>query len=308
MSDSLTVKDSMPHKLIFIFIDGIGLGEQTPHNPFCRPCLPFLTELLNTEIVSHVNICQSHLLLKGIDACLGVDGIPQSATGQTSLLTGQNAQKKIGFHYPAFPNKKLIDLIKQFSLLKQIKDKGLKTTFVNAYTPQFFEKVKERPYGLSVTTHCVLAAGLPFRYLDQLQTGNAVYWDITNRYLQKNYQDRIPIITPYLAGKRLATISSLYDLVLFESFLSDIIGHRNNLSLSMECLRMIDGFLKGVVENKDSATSILISSDHGNLEDATIGAHTRNPVPLLVLGPLAQAFESVQNISEITNVIVSDIF
>ena len=43
-------------------------------------------------------------LVKPVDPKLGVKGIPQSATGQTSLLTGVNAQGVLGYHKSGYPN------------------------------------------------------------------------------------------------------------------------------------------------------------------------------------------------------------
>ncbi|MDQ2998229.1 MAG: aminotransferase class I/II-fold pyridoxal phosphate-dependent enzyme, partial [Chloroflexota bacterium] len=43
------------------------------------------------------------MLFKAIDATLGVDGLPQSGTGQTALLAGFNAAALHGRHQPHVP-------------------------------------------------------------------------------------------------------------------------------------------------------------------------------------------------------------
>jgi phosphopentomutase len=48
---------------------------------------------------------------------------------------------------------------------------------------------------------------------------------------------------------------------------------------------------------------MLLTSDHGNVESIAAPAHTRNPVPLLVAGPAAQAFEGVRSIMDLADVI-----
>ncbi|MFH4242804.1 hypothetical protein WAI99_22005, partial [Acinetobacter baumannii] len=53
-------------------------------------------------------------------------------------------------------------------------------TFANAYTRRFFE---ERPRWVSATTVAVEAAGLPFRTLDDLRAGRALFHDFTNSEL-----------------------------------------------------------------------------------------------------------------------------
>ena len=45
--------------------------------------------------------------LLGLDARLGVPGLPQSATGQTTILTGHNGPAIIGEHYGPYPNQPL---------------------------------------------------------------------------------------------------------------------------------------------------------------------------------------------------------
>ena len=71
---------------------------------------------------------------------------------------------------------------------------------------------------------------------------------------------------------------------------------------------MFDKFLSGVLVNKPPNVNILISSDHGNLEDLSTGGHTRNPVPLIVIGDLAHDFLSVNSIDEIFDAIFLNVF
>ena len=42
--------------------------------------------------------------LLALDAGLGVEGLPQSATGQAVLLTGVNIPAELGYHYGPKPN------------------------------------------------------------------------------------------------------------------------------------------------------------------------------------------------------------
>ena len=53
-------------------------------------------------------------------------------------------------------------------------------------------------------------------------------------------------------------------------------------------LPRLDAFLGSVVAHLPPDTTLVLSSDHGNVEDATTKAHTTNPVPLLVVGPGAE--------------------
>ena len=294
-------------KVIFIFIDGIGLGARDNTNPFNQASMPFLNNLIGRPLTKGPMVQEANLLLKGIDACLDVDGIPQSATGQTSLFTGQNASKVLGYHLPAFPNEPLIELIEKYSILKQVTEKGGRATFANAYTPHYFELVEQGKRDHSATTLCVLAAKLNFRYLDQLSQGEAVYWDMTNEILHQNRYS-VPKIPAKKAGQHLAYLSQCHELVLFECFLSDLIGHRKDWDRALHFLEQLDGFIEGVVEGRESQTSIVMTSDHGNLEDLSTGAHTRNHVPLLVLGPFADHATQLNSILDVTPSIISYCF
>ena len=80
--------------LLLFFIDGLGIGTRGAQNPFdglddAAPLAVFQNE-------------QPELPFEGVlavtDARLGVDGRPQSASGQTTILTGINAPARIGHH------------------------------------------------------------------------------------------------------------------------------------------------------------------------------------------------------------------
>src|SRR3954469_20341461 len=122
--------------VLLFFIDGLGIGAHGPANPFDgladasplaifqdeEPQLPFDGVLVRT------------------DATLGVAGRPQSASGQTTILTGINAPATLGYHKQGFPNEALRDIITEHSLFLQLKKAGIApNTFANAYTPLFFE-------------------------------------------------------------------------------------------------------------------------------------------------------------------------
>ena len=79
-------------QFILLFLDGVGLGDPLDSNPLAHPDhAPFLHRLLGQSLTTGLSVQQPTLLAKPIDAGLGVPGLPQSATGQTSLYTGINA-------------------------------------------------------------------------------------------------------------------------------------------------------------------------------------------------------------------------
>jgi len=297
----------MGNKLIFIFLDGVGLGRKTDSNPFLKASMPTLFTLIGERLSETTNILEQNLLVKGIDACLGVDGVPQSATGQTCLFTGFNAQAILGHHLMAYPNDELIRVINKRSIFKYAKEKHVNSIFANSYSDGFFKSFGQDSTSYSVTTHCVLAAQLRFNSVNDLLRNKAVHWDITNKTLQ-NLSDRVPLISPFEAGQNLNNLTNDYDLVVYECFLPDLIGHKRDMGKSISFLEMFDEFLGGVMIDKSPNVNVLISSDHGNIEDLSTGGHTKNLVPLMVIGNLAKDFVSINSIDEIFNAIFLNAF
>ncbi|NVO12225.1 MAG: phosphoglyceromutase [Bacteroidales bacterium] len=298
----------MENKLIFIFLDGVGLGRDVDSNPLTKASMPTMFNLIGQKLINTTNIVEQNILVKGVDACLGVEGVPQSATGQTALFTGFNAQAILGYHLTAYPNNELISVINNRSILKYAKEKHISSIFANSYTDKFFDFSKQNLSSYSVTTHCVLAAKIRFNTINDLINGKAVHWDITNSTLQGISDNRVSIISPFEAGQNLKNIANDYDLVLYECFLPDLIGHKRDMNSSISFLEMFDEFLRGVITNKPSNVNILISSDHGNIEDLSTGGHTKNLVPLICIGSSAHDFLNVNSIDKIFNAIFSNIF
>lgn len=108
-----------------------------------------------------------------------------------------------------------------------------------------------------------------------------------------------PIFTPEQAGQHLAGISRAHDLVLFESFLPDLIGHRRQMEEAKGMLALLDRFLGSLWTSVAPETTVLLCSDHGNLEDLRRGCHTINPVPLLVKGPGAAQFAGARSLIDV---------
>ena len=80
-------------RVLFIFLDGIGLGENNLEtNPFSRARMPNLSRLLNGRalVKESAPFHGEQASLVGVDPNVGVRGLPQSASGQAILLTGKN--------------------------------------------------------------------------------------------------------------------------------------------------------------------------------------------------------------------------
>ena len=284
----------------FVFLDGVGLAPADDSNPLARAAMPNLHRLLGGPIVADQSVDRDGLLLLPLDACLGVEGLPQSGTGQTALFTGVNAAALVGAHVAAYPTEALRQVIAGHSLLKRATDHGLRATFANAYTGTYWQRVAQRKLRHSASTLTTMAAGLRFRTLDDLERGEAVYWDITHEVMRSFLGLDVPLLEPEEAGRRLARLVAAHDLVLFESFLTDLAGHGRLPQPTEEVLTLLDRFLGGLLETLPDEATLVLSSDHGNLEDSSTRAHTLNPVPLLVVGPAAASFRQAHAITDVT--------
>lgn len=272
--------------IILFFVDGVGLGERNENNPFFTGATPFISSLLAggkmTIETSGKDYKKASLL--ALDAGLGLAGLPQSATGQTALFTGINGAKYIGCHLNGFPNRFLRNVLAEHGIFLQLQHKHLRGAFANAYRPDFFEELKGGLEGYySCSTLITYYGGVSFLSLEDLRRGEAVYMDITNTVLRR-LGFALPLITPQEAGRILLKIASRFDLTLFEHFLTDIAGHNRDRSFAAETVATLDAFLEAVVQELPQGDLLLLTSDHGNLEDLSQKGHTTNPVPALVVG------------------------
>lgn len=285
--------------LLFIFIDGIGVGADQSGNPFSAATLPGFVQLCGGKMVAGRRLDEPGRIFRPIDAGLGIEGLPQSATGQTTLFTGVNGPQLEGMHISSFPTRALRQAIAEHSFLKRARAAGRRVAFANAYSPHYWQLASARRNRHSVSTWTNLAADLPFRDFGHLARGEAVYWDITHELANASYAPELSPIDPREAGRRLARLSAAHDLVLYETFVTDLAGHRRIPWTPAETLARIDAMLLGVLEAIEPAVTLLITSDHGNLEDPDTKGHTYNPVPLIVRGPCAPHFDAVTDLTGI---------
>src|SRR5260370_349422 len=206
-----------PVSVLLFFIDGLGIGTRGPHNPF--------DDLPDADPLAIFQDEEPRIPFGGVltptDACLGVEGRPQSASGQTTILTGINAPATVGYHKQGFPNQALLDIIREHSLFVQLKRAGVSPiTFANTYTKPFFQV---RPRWISVTTAAVEAAGLRFNQVEDLRAGAAVFHDFTNELLIERGES-VDLRSPEEAGAVLASIAGSNRVTLYEYFITDKIS------------------------------------------------------------------------------------
>jgi len=292
-------------RVLFVFLDGVGLAPAGPDNPLSTVPMPSLQGLLGGPLVLGAAAQDGFLSLRPLDACLGVPGLPQSATGQTALFTGVNAPALVGDHVTAYPTTPLRRAIAEHSILKQAAEAGAQVTSANAYSDRYWAMVREGERRLSASTLTIMASGAPFRTLQDLLEGRAVLWDITHEVATAHLGFDLPLVAPEEAGARLARLAAQYDLVLYESFLTDLAGHGRVDPAWV--LARIDAFLGGILAARSPDTTLVVCSDHGNLEDASTKIHTVNPVPLLVYGPAAWRFRGAAAITDVAPAILQSL-
>ncbi|HSW67339.1 MAG TPA: hypothetical protein VLH16_02040 [Bacteroidales bacterium] len=243
--------------------------------------------------------------LLGIDATLGVPGFPQSATGQASIFTGENAAALLGSHLSGFPDQTLRQLLSAKGMFKKIRKNGYRASFANTYRPPFFDLLRKGLPGnrYSCSTLIAYYGGLPFNGLNELKQGRALFMDITNEVLQRMGFD-VPLITPEEGAQRLLKISKNYDFCMFEYFLTDLAGHLGDEAEASRVISILDRFVGTIANQVDTEdTLLLVTSDHGNLEDPSNRFHTLNQVPVLLVGPAELRHRLVSNMTDLTDLL-----
>jgi hypothetical protein len=275
-----------------LFIDGLGLPP-TPLGESIYAHCPVLTKLLSNHCVP-------------LDANLGVPGLPQSATGQTTIFTGVNAAALLGEHLPGFPNPRLRSLIREHNLFTLLQAQKRSCTFADAYVRLPGSQLS--PHLQSVTTVATLAAFGQTRTRDDLLSGSAVYHDLTRQsLLGKEYAAGIPCIPETTAAAHLAKIARSVDFSLFEYFLTDWAGHRGTRAQKQAVLTSLDTFLESLLREMDIQKNLLlIVSDHGNIEFEEKRGHSNNPVPWIAYGRGAEkVLSACSSLTDVTPAILN---
>lgn len=290
--------------VIFIFIDGIGLGEENEYNPFFLDNYEGFEFLTGNKFSKKAPpISANNHVFKGIDATLGIEGLPQSGTGQTTLFTGINAAKEIGKHHGPYPHSGIKHLLKEQSIFNAVLEKGKKPYFINAYPPVFFE-MSEKRNRWSCCSLMVKSAGIPLNSTQEILEEKALTAEIVQNIWREKLGIEIPKIDAEEAAKRLLNVSKRYDFVLYEYYLTDKAGHSKNLTNARKVLTTLNEFLLHIIKHKKANDVLVITSDHGNLEDLSVKTHTLNKVPLWVMGNYVQPFEKIQSLIDIKKYIL----
>ncbi len=276
-------------RFLFIFLDGVGLGRDDPEiNPFARVDMPTLQTLLGGHrlLAGVAPFVGARASLYALDAGLGVEGLPQSATGQAVLLTGVNVPQQIGEHYGPKPNPPVAEHIQNGTLFSRFRASGRSAALLNAYPPRYFQGVDSGKRLYSSIPLAVTSAGIPLFTKEDLFAGRALSADFTGEAWARMLGfPNAPVLSPQQAGRKLASLAAAYDFSFFEYWASDYAGHKQDMPWAVRQLALLDGVLRGLVDAWNDADGlILITSDHGNMEDLSTRRHTDARVPGLLIG------------------------
>jgi hypothetical protein len=247
--------------------------------------------------------------LLGLDATLGVPGLPQSATGQTAILTGHNAAALLGRHSGPYPDPRLRDLLAQDTLFKTLLAAGRPAAYANAYPHRFLDRLSRGKGRLSANTLAAHLAGLSLRGGEELRQGRAVSAMLSNDHWPEP-DLALPPVTPRQAGRNLARLAQTHALTFFEFWLPDWLGHKQQRAESLQMLIRLDDFLAGILDEFDfNHALLLVVSDHGNFEDWTTPKHTLNPALTIVAGAgFEQLAPRLHSLLDIKSALLSFIF
>jgi hypothetical protein len=279
-------------RVLLVFVDGIGLGRPGAHNPFDGAPVKILAPLSGRD-------GDPRVALASLDATLGYAGLPQSATGQAVLFTGHDAMAVAGGHREGCPTRPVAALLARESLLSRARARGLRAALLNAFEPvralriariASGDELATRHFRPSASALAQLADGTPLRTLRDAHEGRALTFDFTGEVCRA-FGQGAPRRTFAQAARALASAASELDLAIFETFLTDKAGHAQDITWARHEIVRLERFLAELLDAVDPREQlVVVTSDHGNLEDLSTRSHTRAPVPLLAWGRGAPAF------------------
>ena len=291
---------------VFVFVDGVGAGANDPEaNPLARG------EFLLSRFADG-----SGAPLPGggraalADATLGVPGRPQSATGQSTILTGENAPRHVGRHLLGFPNAPLRELLGARSIFRALAERGRRAAFANAYPVAYLRalgleaegaaefEVPRRRARASATTVAFAAGRGRFRTWADARRDDGLTHDLTGARARAHGAD-LPARDPREAAGILARMASAHDLTVFEFFETDEAGHARSMEAALDAIGRLDAFLRALVAALPADQALVVASDHGNVEDLSTRNHTLAPVPVLGFGPAAAEVGQVHDLTHL---------
>jgi Metalloenzyme superfamily len=310
-------------RVAWLMLDGVGVGAAHGMNPFSMPQAPILghfgvgialhepakaTDRTQNRGTSLFELESKHrnpaeFVVKAIDATLGIPGLPQSGTGQTTLLTGINAAKLLGYHHGPWPGPTIRPLLED-SFPVRLAARGGTVRLLNHYPPRYLEGIARGKIRLNAIATAATLAGATL----EAQLGETRIPPPLG-----NPEDMQQTALEQVRAWGREFMRSNATLNIFDSWWSDHLGHEGSetaanssepdkltltaLEMAQDHVRRLEAFLEGALEARPADTLLLITSDHGNFEDMGVKTHTYAPVPLVALGPGALEFAGVTDLT-----------
>ena len=283
----------------------MGLGEADPaRNPFAAAYAPTLAALAGGPWLRGLTpLTEPGRTVTALDATLGHPGRPQSATGQSTLLTGRDAVAVMGGPYGPWPGPRLRDLLARDTLFHDaaslVPEAG--AALANAY-PEAYLEALARPTGrhrrarAPAAVVAARAAGVPLRGREAWAAGRAVAPDLDGRGWRDEAGGAAGVDRE---AARLAAIAADHPLTYLDVWITDQVGHRADPARAMALVERLDRFLDALLAALPRRATLLVVSDHGNLEDAFDRRHTHAAVPLIAVGPGATAFAAARDLRDV---------
>lgn len=146
---------------------------------------------------------------------------------------------------------------------------------------------------------------MTFNTVDDLLAGRAVYQDYTNRQLIDRGEE-VELRTPEEAADVLAAVVANHRFTLYEYFITDKVGHAQDVTAARLVLQNLARLIRRLLERLDlEMTTVVLTSDHGNIEDLSTKSHTLNPVPTMVWGARKESISRrINSLTDITPAII----
>lgn len=254
--------------IVWLALDGLGHPDDAPEGSVWEVALPTLRPLMDAGLA--------------LDARLGMPGLPQSGTGQACWLTGRDAVRDMGEHFGPHPGPTLQRLLRAGALPGRIVRAGGRAALANHYPPAYFAAQERRPR-IGCFPFSFLAAGLSLNppgvphVPATLGLGYAHPWP-----------PQVQLAEITRLGEALARAAREQDLLVCDLWFGDHLGHRGRDPIPPEVLRggqaylqRVDALVLGLL---DAGARVVLSSDHGNLEDLHVKSHTVARVPFSGVG------------------------
>jgi 2,3-bisphosphoglycerate-independent phosphoglycerate mutase len=267
-------------RVAWVMLDGVGLAPAGERNPLTSAG----GTLSRLGMAAKPSENAPGQVLRAIDATLGVAGLPQSGTGQATLLSGVNAARLLGYHHGPWPGPSLRPLLAS-SLPTRVAAAGGSVRLANAYPQRYRDALATGRMRLNAIATAALAAGAVLEE-EGVSPTLGVDESAAGAY-----------------GRRLAGDTA--SLTIFDAWYSDWLGHRGSWEEATAYAARLDAFLEGLLEARPAGTLLVVTSDHGNFEEMAVKTHTLHPVPLVAVGPGAEHFDSVSDLAGVAGPIAA---